>query len=74
MDPNCLFCLSQLNVGAVQESEQPNRSFRGCLENLLYNKLNLIQLAKRGAQQVSVVVSTPEDTRTHEETLHSLKT
>uniref|UniRef100_H3CRA8 Contactin associated protein like 3 n=1 Tax=Tetraodon nigroviridis TaxID=99883 RepID=H3CRA8_TETNG len=45
----------ELNVGAVQESEQPNKSFRGCLENLLYNKLNLIQLAKRGAQQVSVV-------------------
>uniref|UniRef100_A0A8C4F3Y9 Contactin associated protein like 3 n=1 Tax=Dicentrarchus labrax TaxID=13489 RepID=A0A8C4F3Y9_DICLA len=32
-----------------------NRNFHGCLENLLYNDLNLIDLAKRNNHQVSVV-------------------
>lgn len=58
VDPKCLFRFCQLNVGVIQESGKPNRSFRGCLENLLYNNLNLIDLAKRRAQQASVLVST----------------
>lgn len=45
-------------MGLIQESQEPDRSFRGCLENLLYNNLNLIELARRRAPQVSVVVST----------------
>lgn len=49
---------SQLNVGAIQESQKPKRGFHGCLENLLYNNLNLIELAKRRAPQVSMLVST----------------
>lgn len=52
---------SQLNVGLIQESQKPNGSFRGCLENLLYNNLNLIELAKRRAHQVSTVVSPSAD-------------
>lgn len=54
--------LWQLNVGAIQESQRPKRGFHGCLENLLYNNLNLIELAKRRAPQVSLMVSTG---RTH---------
>lgn len=61
--------LCQLNVGLIQESQEPDRSFRGCLENLLYNNLNLIDLARRRAPQVSVVVSTHQ-----ESPLKSLKT
>uniref|UniRef100_A0A8C9YMY6 Contactin associated protein like 3 n=1 Tax=Sander lucioperca TaxID=283035 RepID=A0A8C9YMY6_SANLU len=34
-----------------------NKNFHGCLENLLYNDLNLIHLAKEKNHQVSVVVS-----------------
>uniref|UniRef100_A0A3P9QHD9 Contactin-associated protein-like 4 n=1 Tax=Poecilia reticulata TaxID=8081 RepID=A0A3P9QHD9_POERE len=30
----------------------PNRNFHGCMENLLYNDLNLIRLAKQGSPQV----------------------
>lgn len=56
-DAKCPF-LSQLNVGVIRESQTPNRSFHGCLENLLYNSLNLIELAQRRAEQVSTVVST----------------
>ncbi|XP_029687303.1 contactin-associated protein-like 4 isoform X2 [Takifugu rubripes] len=47
--------LLELNVGAIQESQKPKRGFHGCLENLLYNNLNLIELAKRRAPQVSMV-------------------
>uniref|UniRef100_A0A3B5K021 Contactin-associated protein-like 4 n=1 Tax=Takifugu rubripes TaxID=31033 RepID=A0A3B5K021_TAKRU len=46
--------LLELNVGAIQESQKPKRGFHGCLENLLYNNLNLIELAKRRAPQVSM--------------------
>uniref|UniRef100_A0A8C4F1E1 Contactin associated protein like 3 n=1 Tax=Dicentrarchus labrax TaxID=13489 RepID=A0A8C4F1E1_DICLA len=49
-----------LSLGAVQSHglQKPilsNRNFHGCLENLLYNDLNLIDLAKRNNHQVSVV-------------------
>uniref|UniRef100_A0A3Q4BB73 Uncharacterized protein n=1 Tax=Mola mola TaxID=94237 RepID=A0A3Q4BB73_MOLML len=49
--------IEQLSIGAVQElgSRRPKRSFHGCLENLLYNGLNLIELAKHNDQQVTVV-------------------
>ncbi|XP_027147664.1 contactin-associated protein-like 4 isoform X1 [Larimichthys crocea] len=45
--------IEQLSVGAVQRSQKLN--FHGCLENLLYNDLNLIELAKNNDQQVTVV-------------------
>lgn len=56
----CVFAPVQLSVGAVQDfgSQKPKRSFRGCLENLLYNGLNLIELAKNNDRQVTAVVST----------------
>ncbi|KAM3619666.1 uncharacterized protein V6R79_011561 [Siganus canaliculatus] len=52
--------IRQLSVGAVQSHglQKPilsNRNFHGCLENLLYNGLNLIDLAKRNNHQVSAV-------------------
>uniref|UniRef100_A0A3Q4ASU4 Uncharacterized protein n=1 Tax=Mola mola TaxID=94237 RepID=A0A3Q4ASU4_MOLML len=52
--------LVQLSLGAVQSHglQKPilsSRNFHGCLENVLYNDLNLIDLAKRSNQQVSVV-------------------
>ncbi|XP_030258291.1 contactin-associated protein-like 4 [Sparus aurata] len=49
--------IEQLSVGAVQDfgSQKPKRSFRGCLENLLYNGLNLIELAKNNDRQVTAV-------------------
>uniref|UniRef100_A0A8C4F0C5 Contactin associated protein like 3 n=1 Tax=Dicentrarchus labrax TaxID=13489 RepID=A0A8C4F0C5_DICLA len=51
--------IHQLSLGAVQSHglQKPilsNRNFHGCLENLLYNDLNLIDLAKRNNHQVSV--------------------
>lgn len=55
------YCLVQLSLGTVQGHglQRPilsGRNFHGCLENLFYNDLNLIDLAKKNNQQVSVVV------------------
>ncbi|KAM9357743.1 contactin-associated protein-like 4 [Symphorus nematophorus] len=52
--------IHQLSLGAVQSHglQKPilsNKNFHGCLENLLYNDLNLIDLAKKNNHQVSVV-------------------
>ncbi|XP_031139813.1 contactin-associated protein-like 4 isoform X1 [Sander lucioperca] len=52
--------IHQLSLGAVQGHglQKPilsNKNFHGCLENLLYNDLNLIHLAKEKNHQVSVV-------------------
>ncbi|KAA8587883.1 hypothetical protein FQN60_016745, partial [Etheostoma spectabile] len=50
--------IQQLSVGAVHVSQKPEvskRNFYGCLENLLYNKLNLIELAKHKDHHVTVV-------------------
>lgn len=52
----------QLTVAAVQSHglQKPilsNRNFHGCLENLLYSDINLIDLAKHGSSQVAIVVS-----------------
>ncbi|XP_071342570.1 contactin-associated protein-like 4 isoform X2 [Trachinotus anak] len=52
--------IHQLSVGAVQSHglQKPilsNRNFHGCLENLLYNNLNLINLAKQNNHQVTAV-------------------
>ncbi|XP_034737692.1 contactin-associated protein-like 4 isoform X2 [Etheostoma cragini] len=52
--------IHQLSLGAVQGHglQKPilsNKNFHGCLENLLYNNLNLIHLAKHKNHQVSVV-------------------
>ncbi len=56
------FAHMQLSVGDLQSigSEKTvisKRIFHGCLENLLYNDLNLIELVKRKDQQVTVMVS-----------------
>ncbi|CAB1420470.1 unnamed protein product [Pleuronectes platessa] len=52
--------IRQLSVGAVQSHGLqkpilPNRNFHGCLENLLYNELNLIELTKQSNQQVTAL-------------------
>lgn len=52
----------QLSLGAVQGHglQKPilsNRNFHGCLENLLFNGVNVIDLAKQNNPQVSVMVS-----------------
>ena len=52
----------QLSVGAAlsldsQKPLVPRRNFQGCLENLLYNNLNLIERAKHNDQQVTLMVS-----------------
>uniref|UniRef100_A0A1A8HLU9 Contactin associated protein-like 5a n=1 Tax=Nothobranchius korthausae TaxID=1143690 RepID=A0A1A8HLU9_9TELE len=49
-----------LSVGAVQSHglQKPilsNRNFDGCLENLLYNEINLINLVKQNSSQVTAV-------------------
>ncbi|XP_026002515.1 contactin-associated protein-like 4 isoform X1 [Astatotilapia calliptera] len=49
-----------LTVAAVQSHglQKPilsNRNFHGCLENLLYSDINLIDLAKHGSSQVAIV-------------------
>lgn len=57
---HCL--IVKLSLGAVQSHglQKPvlsSRNFHGCLENLIYNDLNLIDLAKKNNHQVSVMVS-----------------
>ncbi|XP_034531537.1 contactin-associated protein-like 4 isoform X2 [Notolabrus celidotus] len=52
--------IHQLSLGTVQGHglQKPilsNRNFHGCLENLLYNDLNLIELAKKNNHQVSMM-------------------
>uniref|UniRef100_A0A3B4AUL2 Laminin G domain-containing protein n=1 Tax=Periophthalmus magnuspinnatus TaxID=409849 RepID=A0A3B4AUL2_9GOBI len=53
-----------LSVGSAQTPglQRPvlsNRNLSGCLENLIYNNLNLIELAKKNNQQVHMLVSAP---------------
>ncbi|KAM4591135.1 contactin-associated protein-like 4 [Odontesthes bonariensis] len=47
---------NQMSVGADQDfgSQRSNRNFHGCLENLVYNGLNLVHLAKEKDQRVTV--------------------
>ncbi|XP_076600669.1 contactin-associated protein-like 4 [Chaetodon auriga] len=49
--------IEKLSVGGVQDlgSPQTKRGFHGCLENLLYNGLNRMELAKHNDHQVTVV-------------------
>nr|XP_020472734.1 contactin-associated protein-like 4 [Monopterus albus] len=52
--------IHQLSVGAVQSHglQKPilsNKNFHGCLENLLYNNLNLIELAKNKNPRLTVM-------------------
>uniref|UniRef100_A0AAV2JJW8 Contactin-associated protein-like 4 n=1 Tax=Knipowitschia caucasica TaxID=637954 RepID=A0AAV2JJW8_KNICA len=49
----------QISVGAdlvhgLQRSAQPSRNFHGCLENVIYNGLNLVYLAQQSDQRVTV--------------------
>lgn len=53
---------AQMSVGADQglgslRSDGLNRNFHGCLENLVYNGLNLVDLAKQKDQRVTVKVN-----------------
>uniref|UniRef100_A0A3P8TLC3 Contactin associated protein like 3 n=1 Tax=Amphiprion percula TaxID=161767 RepID=A0A3P8TLC3_AMPPE len=57
--------VEQLSVGAVQgfssqKSLVSKRNFQGCLENLLYNGHNLIELAKNNDHQGNVTFSCAE--------------
>ncbi|XP_072246689.1 contactin-associated protein-like 4 [Leuresthes tenuis] len=47
---------NQMSVGADQDfgSQRSNRNFHGCLENLVYNGLNMVHLAKEKDQRVTV--------------------
>ncbi|KAM4728066.1 contactin-associated protein-like 4 [Anableps anableps] len=52
--------IEELSVGAIQDlgSHKPfhsKRNFHGCLENLLFNSLNLIELAKLKDHKVTLV-------------------
>uniref|UniRef100_A0A1A8IJF7 Contactin-associated protein-like 4 n=1 Tax=Nothobranchius kuhntae TaxID=321403 RepID=A0A1A8IJF7_NOTKU len=49
-----LWVFQQLNVGAIPNLAASKKSFHGCLENLLHNNINLIELAKRGDHQATV--------------------
>uniref|UniRef100_A0A3Q2PKF3 Contactin associated protein like 3 n=1 Tax=Fundulus heteroclitus TaxID=8078 RepID=A0A3Q2PKF3_FUNHE len=48
----------ELNVGAPQDPAGPGKNFQGCLENLVYNGVNLTELAKTNDEQVDINVST----------------
>lgn len=55
------FLSAQMSVGTnhsfgSQRSARAHGGFHGCLENLYYNGLNLIDLAKRKVQQVTLMV------------------
>lgn len=53
----------QMSVGAADQglgsrrSAGSNRNFHGCLENLVYNGVNLVDLAKQRDQRVTVKVN-----------------
>ncbi|KAM4628786.1 contactin-associated protein-like 5 [Polymixia lowei] len=50
--------IHQLSVGTVESSQRPadsKRNFHGCLENVLYNGLNLIKLAKQKDHKVTLM-------------------
>ncbi|KAM4551107.1 contactin-associated protein-like 4 isoform 2-T2 [Odontesthes bonariensis] len=46
--------VTQLSIGGAQKPVVSKRNFNGCLENLLYNGLNLIEKAKHNEQQITV--------------------
>ncbi|XP_077470595.1 contactin-associated protein-like 4 [Stigmatopora argus] len=45
--------IQQLSVGGIPNI--PDRTFQGCLENVAYNKHNLIAMARRGERQTTVM-------------------
>uniref|UniRef100_A0A3P9CQU7 Contactin-associated protein-like 4 n=1 Tax=Maylandia zebra TaxID=106582 RepID=A0A3P9CQU7_9CICH len=45
----------QIPSHGLQKPILSNRNFHGCLENLLYSDINLIDLAKHGSSQVAIV-------------------
>lgn len=58
----CVSIRTQLSAGAgrslgPQAPADSGGNFRGCLENLLYNGHNLIQLVRRRSPQAAAVVS-----------------
>ncbi|XP_037537324.1 contactin-associated protein-like 4 [Nematolebias whitei] len=49
-----LWAVEQMSVGAAQNSAISKKNFQGCLENLLFNSINLIELTKHRNQRVAV--------------------
>ncbi|MEQ2303946.1 hypothetical protein AMECASPLE_021964 [Ameca splendens] len=49
-----LWDVKLLTVGAAQTTAGPRKNFQGCLENLMYNSVNLTELAKSNDQQVHI--------------------
>ncbi|XP_041861798.1 contactin-associated protein-like 4 isoform X2 [Melanotaenia boesemani] len=47
--------LAAVQSHGLQKPILPNRNFHGCIENLLYTDLNLIDLAKRNSPQVTAM-------------------
>lgn len=57
-----MFFSAQMSVGADQglgsrRTVESHRNFHGCLENLVYNSVNLVDLAKEEDQRVTVKVN-----------------
>lgn len=54
----CLFHLSQLYIGGVIETNLPHLpttpNFRGCLENVFINGINIIDKAKREDPEIRI--------------------
>ncbi|XP_035994512.1 contactin-associated protein-like 4 [Fundulus heteroclitus] len=49
-----LWDIKLLTVGAPQDPAGPGKNFQGCLENLVYNGVNLTELAKTNDEQVDI--------------------
>ncbi|XP_014862036.1 PREDICTED: contactin-associated protein-like 4 [Poecilia mexicana] len=49
-----LWDVKLLMVGASQNPDAARKNFQGCLENLMYNGVNVTELAKNNDQQVSI--------------------
>ncbi|KAK5606999.1 hypothetical protein CRENBAI_010841 [Crenichthys baileyi] len=49
-----LWDVKLLTVGAAQNAAGPRKNVQGCLENLMYNSVNLTELAKSNDQQVNI--------------------
>lgn len=57
-----MFFSAQMSVGAdrglgTQRTVESHGNFHGCLENLVYNNVNLVDLAKEEDQRVTVKVN-----------------
>lgn len=57
---SCVYPSSQLSFGGIPLPGKPGtflrKNFLGCMENLYYNGINIIDLAKRRKPQIHTVV------------------